>query len=78
MDLSEFFLYALRFYLVNYLGSALMFFTGMPVLYIRVFQVIFYTLGVIYLSIAIYYRLKNGKIETNIKEINDSEKDIKK
>jgi len=69
MDLSEFFLYVLRFYLVNYVGSALMFFSGIPVLYIQVFQIIFYTLGVFYLSIAIYYRLKNGKIETNIKKI---------
>ena len=69
MDLSEFFLYVLRFYLVNYVGSALMFFSGIPVLYIQVFQVIFYMLGVFYLSIAIYYRLKNGKIETNIKKI---------
>lgn len=69
MDLSEFFLYALRFYLVNYVGSALMFFSGIPVLYIKVFQIIFYILGVIYLSVAIYYRVKNGKIESNIKKI---------
>jgi hypothetical protein len=73
MDFLEISIYILRIYIINYFGSLVMVFSGIPIGYVRCFQIIMYIIGSIYLCLAIFYRYKNYKIEQEIKKAKKKE-----
>lgn len=69
MEYTEIFLYVLKYYFGMYIVSTVLLFSGINPLIIQIFQIIFYTIGIIGISLTIYYKYKNSKLKDSIKKL---------